>query len=223
MDSNGFMRSCARATPQFLNSKTIKMKSIEFTYNNQQIEFIQGDDNIMVNATQMAKVFDKRLDFFLKSENTKAFMSELEFTLFGGNSTKKESEFPPYGGNSEKQRRELIIKSKGKSGTFMHKILALKLAAWLDPKFEVWVFSTIDKILYRHFHAIKNTTVKKLKIEKERDLMLEELLKKHPDDFYKYLELEGKLTKATRKRLRAIRDSSKEIQLSLFPDDITKG
>jgi len=198
------------------------MKSIEFTYDNQQIEFIQGENNIMVNATQMAKVFNKRLDFFLKSENTKAFMSELEFTLFGGNSTKKEFEFPPYGGNSKKQRRELIIKTRGKSGTFMHKILALKLAAWLDPKFEVWVFSTIDKILYHHFHAIKDTTVVKLKIEKERDLMLEELLKKYPDDVYKFLEIEDKLTKASRKRLRAIRASAQELKLNLFPDEITK-
>jgi len=204
------------------NETNEQMKTIEFTYNNQSIEFLQGENNIMVNATQMAKVFNKRLDFFLKSENTKAFMSELEFTLFGGNSTKNESEFPPYGGNSEKQRRELIIKTRGKSGTFMHKILALKLAAWLDPKFEVWVFSTIDKILYHHFHEIKATTVKKLKIERERDLMLQELLKKHPNDFYKFLEIEGKLTKADRKRLRAIRASTQELKLNLFPEEITK-
>ena len=198
------------------------MKSIEFKYGNQNIEFVQGNNNIMINATQMAKVFNKRIDFFLKSDNTKAFIKELEFTLFGGNSTKSQSEFPPYGGNSEKQNREQIIKSKGKSGTYMHRILALKFAAWLDPKFELWVYSTIDKILFAQFQEIKEATVDKLKIEQQRDKMREELLKKHPDDFYKFLELEGKLTKANRRRLQAIRDSVNELKLDMFTDEITK-
>ena len=162
------------------------MKSIEFVYNHQSIEFLQGDNNIMVNATQMAKVFNKRIDFFLKSDNTKAFMEELKF--------------PPNGGNLNPLKKDEIIKSKGRLGTYMHRILALKFAAWLDPKFELWVFSTIDKIIFAQFQEIKETTVNKLKVERERDLMLEELLKKHPEDFYKYLELEGKLTNANRKR-----------------------
>jgi hypothetical protein len=55
------------------------MKTLEYNYNNQRIEFLQGDHNIMVNATQMAKVFNKRIDFFLKSDNTKAFIRELKF------------------------------------------------------------------------------------------------------------------------------------------------
>jgi hypothetical protein len=188
--------------------KSLKMKSLNFTYNNQQIEFLQGDNNIMVNATQMAKVFNKRIDFFLKSDNTKAFIKVLKF--------------PPYGGNLKPLKDVDIIKSKGRLGTFMHRILALKFAAWLDPKFELWVFSTIDKIIFAQFQEIKETTVAKLKLEKERDLMLEELLKKHPDDFYKFLELEGKLTKANRKRIRAIRESVNELKLNLFPEDITK-
>lgn len=184
------------------------MKSIEFTYNNQSIEFLQGDSNIMVNATQMAKAFNKRIDFFLKSDNTKAFIEVLKF--------------PPYGGNLKSLKDDEIIKSKGRLGTYMHRVLALKFAAWLDPKFELWVFSTIDKIIFAQFQEIKDTTVNKLKIEKERDLMIEELLKKHPDDFYKFLELEGKLNKANQKRLSAIRASVKELKLNLFPDEITK-
>jgi hypothetical protein len=212
------------------------MKSVKYLYNDQSIEFIQGESNIMVNATQMAKIFNKRLDFFLKSENTKAFIEELELTLFGndstknesefppygGNSTQKNSEFPPYGGNSKSKLRDKIIKTRGKSGTFMHRVLALKLAAWLSPKFEVWVFFTIDKIIHAQFQNIKETTVEKIKLEKERDKLKDELLEKHPDDFYKFLELEGKLTKADRKRLKAIRESTQELRLSLFPEDITK-
>ena len=61
------------------------MKTVEYIYNNQRIEFLQGDRNIMVNATQMARAFNKRIDFFLKSDNTKAFIRELKFPPNGGN------------------------------------------------------------------------------------------------------------------------------------------
>jgi hypothetical protein len=40
----------------------------------------------MVNATQMAKIFNKKIDFFLKADHVKEFISVLEFTPFGGNS-----------------------------------------------------------------------------------------------------------------------------------------
>lgn len=198
------------------------MKPIEFEYNNQSIEFLQADNNIMINATQMAKVFNKRIDFFLKSENTKAFIKELELTISEVNQSKKGIEFPPYGGNSEKDIREQVLKTRGSAGTFMHRILALKFAAWLSPKFELWVFTTIEQIVFSQFKEIKETTVEKIKLEKERDLLRDELLEKHPDDFYKFLELEGRLTKADRKRLKAIRESTQELRLSLFPEDITK-
>ncbi len=182
------------------------MKSVEFIYNNQSIEFLKKESNIMVNATQMAKVFDRRLDHFLRMGNTKAFIREFEFTLLGG--------------NSDSKNMNAIIKSRGQSGTFMHRILALKLAAWLSPKIELWVYTTIEKIIYAQYKNITEATTEKLKIEKERYLMREELLRKHPDDFYKFIELEGKLTKADRKRLKAIRDSTKELKLNLFPEDI---
>ena len=189
------------------------MKSIEFIYNNQSIEFLQGENNIMVNATQMAKVFGKLTKDFLKNNDTQRFIN----SCMKRAGKKENSPFL-----NVKTKTDLV-NTKQKTGTYMHRILALKFAAWLDPDFEVWVFSTIDKILYYHFQEIKDATVEKLKIEKKRDLMREELLKKHPDDFYKFLELEGKLTKADRKRIRAIRASTKELKLSLFPEEIAKG
>jgi hypothetical protein len=48
----------------------------------------------------------------------------------------------------------------------MHRILALKFAAWLDPYFEVWVYTTIDKIIFGNYREIKEATVEKLKAEK---------------------------------------------------------
>ena len=39
----------------------------------------------------------------------------------------------------------------------MHRILALKFAAWLNPKFELWVYSTIDELLFGHFKRIEES------------------------------------------------------------------
>lgn len=46
------------------------MEVVRFIYQDQSIDFEpKGDDNLMINATQMAKVFGKRIDFFLKADH----------------------------------------------------------------------------------------------------------------------------------------------------------
>ena len=63
------------------------MEVLNFVYNDQPIEFQpNGDDNVMVNATQMAKVFGKRMDVFLKADHVQEFISVVELTPFGGSS-----------------------------------------------------------------------------------------------------------------------------------------
>lgn len=112
------------------------MKTLEFIYQDTQIHFLLNptDDNVMVNATEMAKLFEKRMDVFLKSEHAKAFINVLLST--------------PYGGNKTPLTMDEIIFANKKAGTYMHRILALKFAAWLSPEFEVWVFSMIDQIMF---------------------------------------------------------------------------
>jgi KilA-N domain len=42
----------------------------------------------------------------------------------------------------------LVESQKGRgSQTWVHSRIALKLAAWLSPNFEVWVYSVIEKLL----------------------------------------------------------------------------
>jgi hypothetical protein len=61
------------------------MQAIQvFTYNNQEIEFDPTSSALMVNATEMAKVFGKRLDHFLKTDHAQEFIRVLELTPFGG-------------------------------------------------------------------------------------------------------------------------------------------
>ncbi|MGB8705198.1 MAG: KilA-N domain-containing protein, partial [Gillisia sp.] len=101
------------------------MKSLEFIFQDTQIHFLlQNEGEVMVNATEMAKVFQKRIDVFLKSDHAKAFIKVLQF--------------PPNGVNSEEIPMDKIIQTRGHMGTFFNRLLALKFAAWLDPEFEVW-------------------------------------------------------------------------------------
>ena len=53
------------------------MEVVHFIYNNQAIDFFPtGKNNVMVNATQMAKVFGKFVEPFMRNEDTKKFISE---------------------------------------------------------------------------------------------------------------------------------------------------
>jgi len=40
------------------------------------------------------------------------------------------------------ESKEDLIISKQKSGTWMHRVLALNFAAWLEPAFDLWVYAT---------------------------------------------------------------------------------
>jgi len=53
------------------------MKAIEFIYQDTQIHFaLSNDKNIMVNATEMAKAFNKQVVAFVRNENTKLFIEK---------------------------------------------------------------------------------------------------------------------------------------------------
>lgn len=175
------------------------MELKHFIYNEKTIDFdFNKQTDVMVNATQMAKIFDKRLDHFLRSDQTKEFINALEFT--------------PFGGNSELLKREEIIQTKGQSGTWMHRILALKLAAWLDPKFEVWVFYTIDKILNIELYEQRAALLEKIKAEKQKEYKRIELLEKYPE-LQDYFDLQDKENSAHNRRVKSIKDQIKQMKL----------
>lgn len=176
------------------------MKTIQFIYENYRIDFLTpGNENVMVNATQMAKIFDKRVDVFLKADHVKNFISALELTPFGGSSTPL--------------KRENIIKTVSGSCTWMHRVLALKFAAWMDPVFEIWVYTTIDKVLLGYYQEHREATIEQLKTKIDIKKKREELLLKYPE-FEEFIALENKLTDTEKRRLKAMRDSMKQLKLS---------
>lgn len=182
------------------------MQVLEFIYNEKTISFDPtGNDNVMVNATEMASVFGKKVEAFRRNEATQNFISECfksENSRFLGI-----------------EKEEDLIVSKQKSGTWMHRILALKFAAWLDPKFELWVWITIDKILLGHYREVKAAMYEKLSAEKQRDLKREQLLNENPE-FVEFLELEGKISESEKKRQKAIRASMAQFKIDFYEKQV---
>lgn len=101
-----------------------------FSYNGSSISFFNGK-NVMVNATEMARVFGKRPAKWLELPSTKEFLSALTDV--------RKSDFA------------LIQTDKGGinggGGTWMHEDVALEFARWLSPTFAIWCNDRIKELL----------------------------------------------------------------------------
>ena len=117
-----------------------KTKLDIFEYEGKKITFDFGDGEEMINATEIAKQFNKKLDNFSRLKQTKDFIKALESSM-----------------NPSKPSHVRVWKKAIKSirggtdpslrGTWYEKRLALKLAAWINPNFEVWIFTKIEALL----------------------------------------------------------------------------
>lgn len=170
----------------------MKTQLMKFSYNKNNICFeLTGKENVMVNATEMAKTEGKQVVAFLRNEDTKKFIEEAlksENSHFLG--IKKES--------------DLII-SKQKSGTWMHKVLALKFAAWLSPAFELWVYSTIEKIISGYGKELK-TSIQNTVMLRNKLAKLKTTLENENEDFRQYLEIEKQIKRERSSRVRATKN-----------------
>lgn len=108
-----------------------------FEFNGAPITFQQGNGNVLVNATEMARPFDKKAVDFTRLDQTQRFQSVLEAKV--GIPT-------------------LLVNHGGSNpGTWMHQKLALKFAAWLNPEFELWVYDRIEELLKHGVTAMPST------------------------------------------------------------------
>lgn len=170
------------------------MKTLEFLYQSAQIHFLvnPGNDNVMINATEMAKVFGKRLDRFTRSEHAKSFINVLE----------KNANLTPNGVR--------IIQNRGRNGVYFHRILALKFAAWLDPEFELWVFSKIEEITFgnykKHWDAHAAQEAAKVKMAELKQALITEPDK---EKVVSYFEAENEYNQAKKDKTNAIRNQYK--------------
>ena len=153
------------------SEKTATTIPQRFIFNNTEVDFEITNANVMVNATQMAKIFDKRMDNFTRTDETKNFIAECL-----KNANKRYLNI---------ETEEDLITSTQKTGTWMHRILALKFAAWLNPAFELWVYSVIDELLFDRYRELENLLIRSAKTKNRLDELREDL---RTDNRYAELE-----------------------------------
>ena len=148
------------------------------------------DNSMMINATEMAKAFGANVGHFLANDSTKKFISACL--------NNRNSDYL-----NLKKEEDLII-SRQKSGTWMHRVLALKFAAWLSPDFEVWVYSTIEKLLFGKHVEREKSFERTLRLQNEMNAIRDKAPEERTgDDFNRYLDIEREMNreKAVRKNL----------------------
>ena len=111
---------------------------INFDYKGSQISFNKGE-NVMVNATEMARPFEKKPVDWLKNAQTQEYLTELSkvriITL-----------------------ADLVQVTKGGNnpGTWMHEDAALEFARWLSPAFAIWCNDRIKELLKTGVSTVSN-------------------------------------------------------------------
>lgn len=156
------------------------MKTEIIHYNGHGIEFALDERGrgLMINATEMARPFGKKVDNFTRSDSTQAFIREC---LNNANSRYLNI-----------ATEDDLIVSRQKSGTWMHRVLALKFAAWLSPSFELWVYSTIEELLFGRHVRRERSLERTIALRDERDELRDKPAKTGAD-FERYLEIEREL------------------------------
>ena len=105
------------------------MKNLQiFNYNETPVSFQMGEEDLMINASQMAKPFGKKTKDFLKSSQTQEFLSQLS----------EVRKIP----SSDLVR--VIYGNKG--GTWFQEDVALEFARWLSPMFAIWCNDRIKEL-----------------------------------------------------------------------------
>src|SRR5690606_1749979 len=200
------------------------MNKQTFDYYDKQVEFGVEENEIMVNATEMGKVFGKRPVDFLRLASTKDYIEELKtaFTAFRSedssllnavNDDLPSKNTPKKAESSLLKPIEIVKPEKGKGEdggvTWMHSRLAIKFAAWLDVKFELWVYDTVHKVTFGYLKEV-NEEIKAKAILLNRKSELETKMINQPD-FREYLEVLEKIRKSSYKISK-----SNGAQLSFF-------
>ncbi len=97
----------------------------------------------------------------------------------------------------------------------MHRVLALKFAAWLNPAFELWVYMTIDHLLFDFAYEIEDSIIDTVRFARQKESLQNRLAKENPE-FMKYLELEGKLMESKNRRRNATKNKFRQKTEDLF-------
>ena len=137
---------------------------LKYTYEGSEVTFSNGD-NVMVNATQMAKPFGKQPKDWLRTEQAQRIIDAI----------------------TDRQKcltADLVVVKQGgnnleEQGTWMHEDVALVFAQWLSPEFYLWCNNRIKELIKNGVSDIRETpqdylsALKALVAKEEERLRLE--------------------------------------------------
>ncbi|MCT4190211.1 phage antirepressor KilAC domain-containing protein [Elizabethkingia anophelis] len=111
-----------------------------FNYNGNNVSFRKESDSVFVNATEMAKPFNKRPNDYFNLIATKELITAITIK----------------NGIAENQ---LVITERGglNPGTWLNEDLAIDFAQWLSVDFRLWVADRIKELMKYGFTATPQT------------------------------------------------------------------
>jgi len=210
-------------------SKT-ESKAVEFIYQDTQIHFLlEKEGSIMINATEMGKLFNKQSRSFLRLEMTKNYVKALLKKNFNRTDW---HDFDPFLDEKEAKKqynrtdvydyiRENIYYSQKKGGTFICRQLAIKFAAWLDYDFDVWITETIESLLFSEYYMIHKKKVIEIEETKNKIEQLKFKIRNKiatENTAIELLDLQDLLLKLMNEKRNAINSQVRNIQYSFFED-----
>lgn len=137
-----------------------------YSYKGSQISFENGN-NVMINATQMARPFGKQPIFWLNNQSTTDYLNELSKLR-----------------NLSLADLVQVTKGGNNAGTWMHEDVALEFARWLNPAFAIWCNDRIKELLKTGVTTVSNddeviaqamsVLQKRLETSRQEKMMLEQ-------------------------------------------------
>lgn len=136
------------------------MDAKQYPFNGNNITFSIGNDTVMVNATEMAKPFGKRVQHFLSTTQTAEYIEALSQSR-----------------NLGFDQLVQIQRGGNNPGTWMHEDVALEFARWLSPAFAIWCNDRIKELL-RHGITATQPTIENILNDPDTAIKLLTELKK---------------------------------------------
>lgn len=104
-----------------------------FTFNGNNVTFKNQDGSVMVNATEMAKSFNKLPGDWIRQKSTEEFLE----TLSSDKGIPISALIQVVKGGNDKSSQ----------GTWLHEDAAIEFARWLSPMFAIWCNDRIKEII----------------------------------------------------------------------------
>lgn len=129
----------------------------KFQYHGNYITFQNENDDVMVNATEMAKPFGKLVAHWFENPGTFEYIAALADSK--GIQPLSEKPITLNTKQLAKQYPSLIKVVQGGNiavmpqGTWFHEDIALEFARWLSPEFSIWCNNRIKELLKHGFTA----------------------------------------------------------------------